>query len=309
MAIAGAHLKARFGDDAGFRVFVIASDGDLMEGVSNEASSLAGHLALDNLVVLYDDNTVTIDGHTDLAFTEDRVGRYDALGWSTSTVSDGNDVEEIDRGARRRHLQDRSAEPDRGQDGDRLRQRRRRDVACPLRRARGRAAGRHQAHPGLRPREVLRHPRGGAGPLPRGGRTRRSRGGGVVGVGRCLAERRRAAGDLVGRAGVRHRLVRAGRRPDGDPRRVRQGAGQDRAGDPAADRRVGRPDAVEQHAAARLGRAGAGHPRGPLRALRRARARHGRGRQRPRAFGPARLRRHVLQLPGLHEARRCGCPL
>ena len=97
MAIAGAHLKARFGDDAGFRVFVIASDGDLMEGVSNEASSLAGHLALDNLVVLYDDNTVTIDGHTDLAFTEDRVGRYDALGWSTSTVSDGNDLDEIDK--------------------------------------------------------------------------------------------------------------------------------------------------------------------------------------------------------------------
>jgi len=97
MAIAGAHLKARFGNDAGFRVFVIASDGDLMEGVSNEASSLAGHLALDNLVVLYDDNTVTIDGHTDLAFTEDRVGRYDALGWSTSTVSDGNDLDEIDK--------------------------------------------------------------------------------------------------------------------------------------------------------------------------------------------------------------------
>ena len=96
MAIAGAHLKTRFGDEAGFRVFVIASDGDLMEGVSNEASSLAGHLGLDNLVVLYDDNTVTIDGHTDLAFTEDRVGRYDALGWSTSTVSDGNDLDEID---------------------------------------------------------------------------------------------------------------------------------------------------------------------------------------------------------------------
>src|SRR5262249_50085523 len=96
MAIAGAHLKARYGDEAGFRVFGIASDGDLMEGVSNEASSLAGHLALDNLVVLYDDNTVTIDGHTDLAFTEDRVGRYDALGWSTSTVQDGNDLDEID---------------------------------------------------------------------------------------------------------------------------------------------------------------------------------------------------------------------
>ena len=84
MAIAGTHLGARFGAEAGFRVFVIASDGDLMEGVSNEACSLAGHLGLGNLVVLYDDNTVTIDGHTDLAFTEDRVGRYAALGWHTS---------------------------------------------------------------------------------------------------------------------------------------------------------------------------------------------------------------------------------
>src|SRR6187397_145719 len=70
MAIAGKHLEARFGAEAGFRVFVIASDGDLMEGVSNEASSLAGHLGLDNLVVLYDDNHVTIDGDTSLAFTE-----------------------------------------------------------------------------------------------------------------------------------------------------------------------------------------------------------------------------------------------
>ncbi len=96
MAIAGTHLGARFGAEAGFRVFVIASDGDLMEGVSNEACSLAGHLGLGNLVVLYDDNTVTIDGHTDLAFTEDRVGRYAALGWHTSTVENGNDLDEID---------------------------------------------------------------------------------------------------------------------------------------------------------------------------------------------------------------------
>jgi transketolase len=96
MAIAGKHLAARFGDAAGFRVFALVSDGDLMEGVSGEASSLAGHLALDNLVFLYDDNHVTIDGDTQLAFTEDRAGRYAAYGWHTLTVEDGNDLDALD---------------------------------------------------------------------------------------------------------------------------------------------------------------------------------------------------------------------
>ncbi len=96
MAIAGKHLAARFGDSAGFRVFALVSDGDLMEGVSGEASSLAGHLALDNLVFLYDDNHVTIDGDTQLAFTEDRAARYAAYGWHTLTVEDGNDLAAID---------------------------------------------------------------------------------------------------------------------------------------------------------------------------------------------------------------------
>ena len=89
-------MRAYVGDPAGFRVFVIVSDGDLMEGVSGEASSLAGHLGLDNLVFLYDDNHVSIDGDTEIAFTEDRVKRYDAYGWETSTVSDGNDLDELD---------------------------------------------------------------------------------------------------------------------------------------------------------------------------------------------------------------------
>ena len=96
MAIAAKHLAARFGDAAGFRVFALVSDGDLMEGVSGEASSLAGHLALDNLVFLYDDNHVTIDGDTQLAFTENRAARYAAYGWHTLTVEDGNDLEAID---------------------------------------------------------------------------------------------------------------------------------------------------------------------------------------------------------------------
>jgi transketolase len=96
MAIAGKHLEAIFGSDAGFRVYAIVTDGDLMEGISGEASSIAGHLGLDNLVFLYDDNHVTIDGDTELAFTEDRAARYAAYGWHTSTVADGNDMAAID---------------------------------------------------------------------------------------------------------------------------------------------------------------------------------------------------------------------
>ena len=96
MAIAGKHFEAVYGADAGFRVYAIVTDGDLMEGISSEASSLAGHLELDNLIFLYDDNHVTIDGNTELAFTEDRVGRYDAYGWHTATVGDGNDMAAID---------------------------------------------------------------------------------------------------------------------------------------------------------------------------------------------------------------------
>ncbi|MEM6327677.1 MAG: transketolase, partial [Bacteroidota bacterium] len=79
MAMAEAHLAGRFNTEAhtvvDHHTYVIASDGDLMEGVSNEASSLAGHLGLGKLVVLYDDNHVSIDGHTDLAFSEDVAAR------------------------------------------------------------------------------------------------------------------------------------------------------------------------------------------------------------------------------------------
>ncbi len=76
------------------RVFGIASDGDLMEGVSGEASSLAGHLGLDNLVFFYDDNDITIDGDTKLAFSEDVRKRYESYGWATWSI-DGHDPAEI----------------------------------------------------------------------------------------------------------------------------------------------------------------------------------------------------------------------
>jgi transketolase len=97
MAIAEAHLRATFGKDAvDHFTYAICSDGDLMEGISNEAASLAGTLGLGKIVYLYDDNHITIDGNTEIAFTEDVAGRFEALGWHTSAVEDGNDLEAID---------------------------------------------------------------------------------------------------------------------------------------------------------------------------------------------------------------------
>jgi len=100
MGIAQAHLAATF-NKKGFPVvdnyiYCICSDGDLMEGVSYEAASLAGHLKLGNLIYLYDDNEITIDGSTDLAFTEDRTKRFEAAGWHVSEVADGNDLKAIE---------------------------------------------------------------------------------------------------------------------------------------------------------------------------------------------------------------------
>ncbi len=100
MAIAERHLAKRFNRD-GFEilnnyVYAIVTDGDLMEGVTSEAASLAGHLGLGNLVYLYDDNHISIDGSTDIAFTEDRMARFAAYNWHVQVVEDGNDVDAID---------------------------------------------------------------------------------------------------------------------------------------------------------------------------------------------------------------------
>ncbi len=96
MALAEAHLAARYNrpghEVVDHRTYVIASDGDMMEGVASEASSLAGHLGLGKLIVLYDDNQITIDGSTEMAFTEDVTARYAAYGWHVQTIDDGNDL-------------------------------------------------------------------------------------------------------------------------------------------------------------------------------------------------------------------------
>jgi transketolase len=100
MAMAERRLAAEFNRDGheviDHRTFVICSDGDLQEGITAEASSLAGHLRLGKLIALYDSNGIQLDGPTAWTFTEDVVARYAAYGWHVQTVEDGNDVEAID---------------------------------------------------------------------------------------------------------------------------------------------------------------------------------------------------------------------
>ncbi|NKB21322.1 MAG: transketolase [Alphaproteobacteria bacterium] len=95
MAMAERILAARFGDDVvSHHTYVIAGDGDLMEGISHEAASFAGHLGLSRLIVLYDDNGISIDGSTSLSWSDDVPSRFAAYGWDTSVV-DGHDPEAV----------------------------------------------------------------------------------------------------------------------------------------------------------------------------------------------------------------------
>jgi transketolase len=104
LAIAEAHLAARYNRPGhaivDHHTYVIASDGDLMEGVASEACSLAGHLGLGKLIVLYDDNRISLAGTTSLTFTEDAGQRFAGYGWHVQHVADGNDLDAIDRALR-----------------------------------------------------------------------------------------------------------------------------------------------------------------------------------------------------------------
>ncbi|MEW4563036.1 transketolase [Bremerella sp. JC770] len=97
MAISGKWQAARFGDMFGFDAYALCSDGDLMEGIATEAASTAGHLKLSNLCWIYDDNKITIEGETDLAFTEDIPGKFRAMGWHVIVIEDANDLTALDK--------------------------------------------------------------------------------------------------------------------------------------------------------------------------------------------------------------------
>ncbi|MCD9072881.1 transketolase [Staphylococcus epidermidis] len=100
MALAESHLAGKFNRDQ-FNIvdhytYVLASDGDLMEGISHEAASFAGHNQLDKLIVLYDSNDISLDGDLDKSFSEDTKQRFEAYGWNYILVENGNDLDEID---------------------------------------------------------------------------------------------------------------------------------------------------------------------------------------------------------------------
>ncbi len=112
MAIAQRYLNHLFTPNKkpllDYKIYGIASDGDLMEGISSEACSLAGHLGLSSLIFIYDDNNISIDGSTNLAFTEDREMRFKAYHWNVLRVTDANDIESIEKA-----IKSAQAEPDR----------------------------------------------------------------------------------------------------------------------------------------------------------------------------------------------------
>ena len=104
-----------------FNVYALCGDGDMMEGIASEAASLAGHLRLSNLCWIYDSNRVTIEGHTDIAFTEDVAARFLAYGWNVLRVSDANDMELLEQAYRGFPAHPRSADADRRAQPYRLR--------------------------------------------------------------------------------------------------------------------------------------------------------------------------------------------
>jgi transketolase len=99
MAIGQKYLASRYNpngnDIINYRIFAIVSDGDLMEGISSEAASLAGHLQLGNIIYLYDDNHISIEGNTKITFTEDSAKRFESYGWHVQVLEEGNDLEKI----------------------------------------------------------------------------------------------------------------------------------------------------------------------------------------------------------------------
>ena len=244
LALAERMLAARYNRDGheliDHHTYTIASDGDMQEGVASESCSLAGHLGLGRLIAFYDDNKIQLAGKTEMAFSEDVAGRFEAYGWHVQNLGEDLAQESLDGRHRRGQGRGRQAVADHPADAHRagLAEQAGHPFRARLAAGRGRGEG-DQGGLRLGPRRPLPRPRRGGGPLPRAhGRAGRRGGGGVERarrgvqvraprpVGRAVAgDRRRAAR----RMGLRPAPVRRGRRSDRHP----QGLA---AGDPVGGR-------------------------------------------------------------------------
>ena len=285
MAIAERHLAAEYGDDVvNHSTYVLASDGDLMEGISQEAIALAGHLKLNKLVVLFDDNGISIDGPLTLSDSVDQVKRFEAAGWNASRI-DGHDPEAIAAGDREGE-DVRQADHDRLQDHHRLR---RADQGRQVELARLAARRRRdqgRAREARLERCAVPDSRRGADAVARRRPALEGRPRGVGQAARRAARRqaqrvraphaRRPAGRAQRRGPRGEGKPRQGAEGDRDPHRLRVRAGEPHSGGAGNDRRLGRPHRLQQHphqvdegdVGVRLLR--------PLHPLRHPRARHGR---------------------------------
>ena len=313
MAIAERRLAGEFNrpghEIVDHRTYVIASDGDLQEGIASEAASLAGHLRLGKLVVLYDDNHIQLDGPTDMAWSEDVLRRFDAYGWGTSRVDDGNDSTAIEAAIAAARADDRPsliAVRTHIGFGSPNKQDTQKAHGSPLGadevRLTKQAYGWDPDAQFLVPPDVLERDAGARSP-----RARRSSGlGGALLRGtatRSRPRRRSSAGatcdSACGRLGRRPQDVRASARTSRRARRARRRSRRwpARSRSCSAARRTSRiePDARQGRRRLR-GRRGRPQP-----VVRRPRARDGRHRERdrlPRRVHP--VRRHVPELQRLH---------
>ena len=256
MAIAERHLAAEYGDDiVNHSTYVLASDGDLMEGISQEAIALAGHLKLNKLVVLFDDNGISIDGPLSLSDSVDQVKRFEAAGWNASRI-DGHDPEAIAAAIEKAKTSDKPTM-----------------IACKTTIGYGAPtkAGKSSSHgsplgadeikgareklgwsdaPFQIPAEVLTQWRA-AGQRSKAARAAWDKRLAALPADKRSEFERRMRGDLPGALNAAVRAVKEslaqGAEGDRDPHRLRVRAGKPHSGGAGDDRRLGRPHRLQQH--------------------------------------------------------------